>query len=166
MKQIFLRRHCETAFAKNKGVSRFVHLRHPCVHLLILQFSFVVLVTLFIADDTLRRFSGNPAIVHCAILYTLQNGTPKNSVSVLHSPPPAEEKGNGGGAESAEGAATDGVRDGSASSLQEALAGESFAEKERRLSEMILQLQMVREQLLAQQEQQSKVWCSAICVFY
>lgn len=39
------------------------------------------------------------------------------------------------------------------------LTGESLLEKERRLSEMILQLQMVREQLLSQQEQQSKV-CS------
>ncbi|XP_063622906.1 transcription factor egl-13 [Cydia splendana] len=34
----------------------------------------------------------------------------------------------------------------------QALAGESVLEKERQLSEMILQLQMVREQLLAQQE--------------
>lgn len=38
-----------------------------------------------------------------------------------------------------------------AAALQ-ALAGESVLEKERQLSEMILQLQMVREQLLAQQE--------------
>ncbi|KAF4524673.1 hypothetical protein B566_EDAN009517 [Ephemera danica] len=44
----------------------------------------------------------------------------------------------------------------SAASLQHALSGETFLEKERRLSEMILQLQMVRDQLLAQQEQQSK----------
>jgi len=35
--------------------------------------------------------------------------------------------------------------------------GETFADKERRLSEMILQLQMVRDQLLVQQDQQSKV---------
>ncbi|XP_053616191.1 transcription factor Sox-5 [Plodia interpunctella] len=39
-----------------------------------------------------------------------------------------------------------------AAALQ-ALAGESVLEKERQLSEMILQLQMVREQLLSQQEQ-------------
>lgn len=38
-----------------------------------------------------------------------------------------------------------------AAALQ-ALAGESVLEKERQLSEMIMQLQMVREQLLAQQE--------------
>ncbi|CAB0016946.1 unnamed protein product, partial [Nesidiocoris tenuis] len=38
----------------------------------------------------------------------------------------------------------------------QALTGESLLEKERRLSEMILQLQMVREQLLSQQEQQTK----------
>ena len=41
--------------------------------------------------------------------------------------------------------------------LHQALAGETFLEKERRLSEMIRQLQMVREQLLNQQEQQTKV---------
>ncbi|CAH1393867.1 unnamed protein product [Nezara viridula] len=35
----------------------------------------------------------------------------------------------------------------------EALTGETILEKERRLSEMILQLQMVRDQLLSQQEQ-------------
>lgn len=39
-------------------------------------------------------------------------------------------------------------------SLQKALSGENFMEKERRLSEMILQLQMVREQLLSQQQHQ------------
>lgn len=38
--------------------------------------------------------------------------------------------------------------------LQQALSGENFLEKERRLSEMILQLQIVREQLLSQQQQQ------------
>lgn len=38
-----------------------------------------------------------------------------------------------------------------AAALQ-ALAGESVLEKERQVSELILQLQMVREQLLAQQE--------------
>lgn len=41
----------------------------------------------------------------------------------------------------------------------QALAGESVLEKERQLSEMILQLQMVREQLLAQQEH-AKVRCN------
>lgn len=41
----------------------------------------------------------------------------------------------------------------SAATLQQVLAGDTFIEKERRLSEMILQLQMVREQLLSQQEQ-------------
>ncbi|XP_059046688.1 transcription factor SOX-5 [Achroia grisella] len=39
------------------------------------------------------------------------------------------------------------------SATLQALAGESVLEKERQLSEMILQLQMVREQLLSQQEQ-------------
>ena len=48
------------------------------------------------------------------------------------------------------------VMDGAAA-LHQALAGETFLEKERRLSEMIRQLQMVREQLLSQQELQSKV---------
>ncbi|CAH2087941.1 unnamed protein product [Euphydryas editha] len=38
------------------------------------------------------------------------------------------------------------------SAALQALAGESVLEKERQLSEMIMQLQMVREQLLAQQE--------------
>ncbi|KPI98167.1 hypothetical protein RR46_09383 [Papilio xuthus] len=38
------------------------------------------------------------------------------------------------------------------SAALQALAGDSVLEKERQLSEMILQLQMVREQLLAQQE--------------
>ncbi|KAG8236762.1 hypothetical protein J437_LFUL015827 [Ladona fulva] len=49
----------------------------------------------------------------------------------------------------------DSVSDVSASLLQEALPGESFAEKERRLSEMIVQLQMVREQLLVQQSKEN-----------
>ncbi|XP_069679442.1 transcription factor SOX-5-like isoform X2 [Periplaneta americana] len=49
------------------------------------------------------------------------------------------------------------VMDGAAV-LHQALAGETFLEKERRLSEMIRQLQMVREQLLSQQEQQSKAY--------
>ena len=48
------------------------------------------------------------------------------------------------------------VMDGAAA-LHQALAGETFLEKERRLSEMIRQLQMVREQLLSQQELQGKV---------
>jgi hypothetical protein len=48
------------------------------------------------------------------------------------------------------------VMDGAAV-LHQALAGETFLEKERRLSEMIRQLQMVREQLLSQQELHSKV---------
>ncbi|GFG31132.1 hypothetical protein Cfor_10721, partial [Coptotermes formosanus] len=47
------------------------------------------------------------------------------------------------------------VMDGAAV-LHQALAGETFLEKERRLSEMIRQLQMVREQLLSQQELHSK----------
>ncbi|KAF2885243.1 hypothetical protein ILUMI_20935 [Ignelater luminosus] len=42
----------------------------------------------------------------------------------------------------------------SAAALQQALSGDNILEKERRLSEMILQLQMVREQLLSQQQQQ------------
>lgn len=48
----------------------------------------------------------------------------------------------------------------------QALAGESVLEKERQLSEMILQLQMVRDQLLAQQEHAKvsdshdpRIWC-------
>lgn len=44
-----------------------------------------------------------------------------------------------------------------AAALQQALSGESFLEKERKVSEMILQLQMVREQLVSQQEQHNKV---------
>jgi hypothetical protein len=48
------------------------------------------------------------------------------------------------------------VMDGAAA-LHQALAGETFMEKERRLSEMIRQLQMVREQLLSQQELHGKV---------
>jgi hypothetical protein len=44
-----------------------------------------------------------------------------------------------------------------AAALHQALAGETFLEKERRLSEMIRQLQMVREQLLSQQELHGKV---------
>ncbi|CAG4976103.1 unnamed protein product [Colias eurytheme] len=43
-----------------------------------------------------------------------------------------------------------------AAALQ-AIAGESVLEKERQLSEMILQLQMVREQLLAQQEHSKNI---------
>lgn len=42
-------------------------------------------------------------------------------------------------------------------SLQQSSSPESFHEKERQLSEVILKLQMYREQLLAQQEHQSKV---------
>ncbi|XP_024081058.1 transcription factor Sox-13 isoform X3 [Cimex lectularius] len=38
----------------------------------------------------------------------------------------------------------------------QAMTGETLLEKERRLSEMIVQLQMVRDQLLSQQEQQNK----------
>ncbi|KAG8240156.1 hypothetical protein J437_LFUL019175 [Ladona fulva] len=53
--------------------------------------------------------------------------------------------------------ATDGIRDGSAFLLKEALTEKSFAEKERRLSEMIVQLQMVREQLLAQQSKENVI---------
>jgi hypothetical protein len=45
--------------------------------------------------------------------------------------------------------------------LHQALAGETFLEKERRLSEMIRQLQMLREQLLSQQELQTKVGAAA-----
>ncbi|XP_063232242.1 transcription factor SOX-13-like [Bacillus rossius redtenbacheri] len=51
-----------------------------------------------------------------------------------------------------------------ASALQQALSGDTFAEKERRLSEMILQLQMVREQLLSQQEHHSKMLASQLSV--
>ncbi|KPJ14785.1 hypothetical protein RR48_05879 [Papilio machaon] len=43
------------------------------------------------------------------------------------------------------------------SAALQALAGDSVLEKERQLSEMILQLQMVREQLLAQQEHAKNV---------
>ncbi|KAF6217192.1 hypothetical protein GE061_001546 [Apolygus lucorum] len=55
---------------------------------------------------------------------------------------------------------TEGEESNSLINLQ-ALTGESLLEKERRLSEMILQLQMVREQLLNQQEQQSKILSNA-----
>ncbi|XP_065158516.1 transcription factor Sox-5-like isoform X2 [Atheta coriaria] len=43
-----------------------------------------------------------------------------------------------------------------AAALHQALSGDNIAEKERRLSEMILSLQMVREQLLSQQQLQSQ----------
>lgn len=43
-----------------------------------------------------------------------------------------------------------------AAAIQQVLSGDNFLEKERRLSEMILQLQMVREQLLSQQQQQQE----------
>ncbi|XP_043269169.1 transcription factor SOX-13 isoform X2 [Venturia canescens] len=46
---------------------------------------------------------------------------------------------------------TDGQQDGAAA-LHRVLCAESFAEKERRLSEMILQLQFLREQLVQQQD--------------
>lgn len=45
------------------------------------------------------------------------------------------------------------VQQDGASALHRVLCAESFAEKERRLSEMILQLQLLREQLLQQQDQ-------------
>lgn len=48
------------------------------------------------------------------------------------------------------------MENGSLINLQ-ALTGESLLEKERRLSEMILQLQMVRDQLLNQQQLHTKV---------
>ncbi|XP_049825536.1 transcription factor Sox-13 isoform X2 [Aethina tumida] len=38
--------------------------------------------------------------------------------------------------------------------IQQALSGDNFMEKDRKLSELIMQLQMVREQLLSQQQQQ------------
>lgn len=47
--------------------------------------------------------------------------------------------------------------------MQQVLAGESFLEKERRLSEMILQLQMVRDQLVQQQDH-NKVSDHKICL--
>uniref|UniRef100_T1HJX6 Uncharacterized protein n=1 Tax=Rhodnius prolixus TaxID=13249 RepID=T1HJX6_RHOPR len=50
----------------------------------------------------------------------------------------------------------DRLENGSLINLQ-ALTGESLLEKERRLSEMILQLQMVRDQLLNQQQLHTKV---------
>lgn len=43
-----------------------------------------------------------------------------------------------------------------AAAIQQALLGENIQEKERRLSEMILQLQMFREQLISQQQQQQQ----------
>ncbi|CAD1475343.1 unnamed protein product [Heterotrigona itama] len=45
------------------------------------------------------------------------------------------------------------VQQDGASALHRVLCAETFAEKERRLSEMILQLQLLREQLLQQQDQ-------------
>ncbi|XP_011499370.1 PREDICTED: transcription factor SOX-5 isoform X2 [Ceratosolen solmsi marchali] len=54
--------------------------------------------------------------------------------------------------------------DGAAVALHRALCAESFAEKERRLSEMILQLQMLREQLLQQQQDPSKPYPTHIGV--
>ncbi|KAG8223662.1 hypothetical protein J437_LFUL001769 [Ladona fulva] len=66
--------------------------------------------------EELKRSSPSPRTAHKA------SGTPRNLVSVLHSPSLAEDKGNG------RGAATNDISDSSASLLQEALAGESFAE--------------------------------------
>nr|XP_022900365.1 transcription factor Sox-5 isoform X1 [Onthophagus taurus] len=43
-----------------------------------------------------------------------------------------------------------------AAAIQQVLSGDNFMEKERRLSEMIMQLQMVREQLLNQKQQQQQ----------
>ncbi|XP_071453156.1 transcription factor Sox-6-like [Hetaerina americana] len=134
--------------------------------------------------EELKRSSPSPRPAHKA------SGISRGSTyppSLQHSTPPPEEsaaKGGvsgpaaiggssgGGPAEgegssaAAEGPATSaGTTEGGAapaSSLQEALQGDSFTEKERRLSEMILQLQLVREQLLAQQEQQSKAFASHI----
>ncbi|XP_044255104.1 transcription factor SOX-13 isoform X2 [Tribolium madens] len=40
--------------------------------------------------------------------------------------------------------------------IQQALSGDNFVEKDRKLSELILQLQMVREQLISQQQQQQQ----------
>lgn len=40
----------------------------------------------------------------------------------------------------------------STAAIQQALSGDNIMEKDRKLSELILQLQMVREQLLQQQE--------------
>ncbi|KAF5274296.1 hypothetical protein FQR65_LT04414 [Abscondita terminalis] len=50
----------------------------------------------------------------------------------------------------------------SAAALQQALSGDNILEKERKLSEMILQLQMVREQLLSQQQQEPSKATSSI----
>lgn len=44
-----------------------------------------------------------------------------------------------------------------AQSIQQALSGDNFMEKDRKLSELIFQLQMVREQLLHQQHEANKV---------
>lgn len=38
--------------------------------------------------------------------------------------------------------------------IHQALSGDNFMEKDRKLSELISQLQMVREQLITQQQQQ------------
>lgn len=54
------------------------------------------------------------------------------------------------------------VQQDSVAALHRVLCGESVAEKERRVSEMILQLQLIREQLLQQQDQ-SKV--SSNCTY-
>ena len=56
------------------------------------------------------------------------------------------------------------VQQDGASALHRVLCAETFAEKERRLSEMILQLQLLREQLLQQQDQ-SKVRRFSSCFF-
>ncbi|ENN82466.1 hypothetical protein YQE_01158, partial [Dendroctonus ponderosae] len=41
-----------------------------------------------------------------------------------------------------------------AAAIQQALSGDNLMEKDRKLSELIIQLQMAREQLLVQQQQQ------------
>lgn len=55
--------------------------------------------------------------------------------------------------------------DGAAAALQRALASENIVEKERRLTEMIVQLQYLRDQLLQQQQDPSKVHILSISFF-
>lgn len=43
-----------------------------------------------------------------------------------------------------------------AAAIQQVLSGDNLMEKDRKLSELILQLQMAREQLLLQQQQQQQ----------
>ncbi|XP_049791277.1 transcription factor Sox-5-like isoform X2 [Schistocerca nitens] len=94
-------------------------------------------------DDVLKRLTSK--------MHIREDKRPTPSSTPTGRPPSNELSGDcsGGGG----GCLPVGVLEGAAA-LTQALAGETFLEKERRLSEMIMQLQMVRQQLLSQQHHQ------------